>query len=152
MVYRDVIQRWMKEIQFDITILIRLKTTYWKFAKYLEFECPAVMKSCMPLLHWTIDAPEKMSLHKHKSGLLSHASGSHSSIPYVSFSTSYNSLGFRNCRFLRFEMTRAICWRCRSSCMSPHAHSQIRIVEWPSCFLLQSSSRRLCWYHLTLCQ
>jgi len=71
-------------------MLIRFEVPYWKFAKYLEFEWPAVKTSFIPLLHWTIDTPEKMSLHEHKNGLLSRASGSHSSIPYVIFSTSYN--------------------------------------------------------------
>jgi hypothetical protein len=90
-------------------MLIRFEAPYWKIAKYLEFEWAAVKKSFIPLLHWTIDAPEKMSLSKQKNGLLSRASGSHSSIPYVSFSNSYTSLGFRNCWVLRFEIVIAIC-------------------------------------------
>jgi hypothetical protein len=124
-------------------MLIRSEAPYWKFAEYHEFEWPAVKKSFNLLLHWTIDATEKMSLHKQKNGLLSRASGSHSNIPYVNFSTSYTSLGFRNCWVLRFEIVRAICWRFWSSWMSPHDHSQIRLVERASCIRLQSSSRRL---------
>jgi len=80
-------------------MLIRFEALYWKFAKYLEFDWPAVKKSFIPLLHWTNDAPEKMWLHKHKNGLLIRASGSHSSIPCVSFSTSYTSLGLETVAF-----------------------------------------------------
>lgn len=133
-------------------ILIRFEASYWKFAKYLEFEWPALKKCFNPLLHWTIGALKKMSLHNHKNGLLSRTSGSHSSIPYVSFSTNYTPLGFINCWVLRFEIVRAICWRFWSSWMSPHDHSQILVVERAWCIRLQSSSRRLYGYCLTVYQ
>jgi len=133
-------------------MLICFEALYWKFAKYLEFEWPAVKKSFIPLLHWTNDSAEKMWLHKHKNGLLIRASVSHSNIPYVSFSTSYTSLGSWNCCVLRFEVVRANCWRFWSSWMSSHDHSQIRLVERALCIRLQSSSGRLCEYCLTVDQ